>query len=183
MIPMPNERIIIVGPGGSGKDFLAQRLIPHGYSKAVSCTTRPMRPGEEDGKTYHFIAEDEFRKRIAGNEFKEWYAFGTDNWLYGTRLVDFNSATLFVMSPAGLRALSEAERAGFVVVYLDIPEDVRMKRLDARGDADSTERRLLADCADFKDFDMFDIRVTSPKFHIGDVLTMLEKFHRERRTE
>ena len=39
---------------------------------AISATTRPRRPGEEDGRDYWFISEDEFDQRLAENDFLEW---------------------------------------------------------------------------------------------------------------
>ena len=40
--------------------------------KALSCVTRPMRPGEAEGKTYHFISNEEFDERAQRGEFLEW---------------------------------------------------------------------------------------------------------------
>lgn len=162
--------IIIVGPGGSGKDYLAAKLVELGYRKAVSCTTRPMRDGERDGVDYHFLSKTAFLRKVAQCLFREWYTFGVDNWHYGTLLQEFRDASLFIMSPAGLRALDPDERAAFRVVYLDIPEDVRRRRLEARGGADSVQRRLDADTADFDGFDLYDVRITDPLFTPAAVL-------------
>jgi guanylate kinase len=49
---------------------------------SVSATTRPMRPGEVDGKDYHFVDLEQFRTMVAAGEFLEWaHVFGNR---YGT---------------------------------------------------------------------------------------------------
>lgn len=50
---------------------------------SISATTRPKRANETDGKDYHFLTPDEFRKRIANNEFLEWEEVYHDRF-YGT---------------------------------------------------------------------------------------------------
>jgi len=166
---MLSKRFIIVGPGGSGKDHLAKLLKLKGYRKAVSCTTRPQRTGEQDGQDYFFITEEEFKDMVREDRFKEWYTFGADNWMYGTLMVVYQEASLFIMSPAGLRAVA-ADRHLFTVIYLNIPEDIRRGRLEARADADSVERRILADREDFRDFSDYDIEVTDPAFTAEAIL-------------
>lgn len=63
---------VVSGPSGSGKTTLcraATAVEPVYYT--VSCTTRPQRPGEENGRDYFFLTEDEFVQRIADSEFLE----------------------------------------------------------------------------------------------------------------
>lgn len=70
MNPFP---IILSSPSGGGKTTIArlmlQRRTDLGYS--VSCTTRPARPGEVDGRDYHFLSLDEFGRRKAQGDFAE----------------------------------------------------------------------------------------------------------------
>lgn len=49
---------------------------------SVSATTRPLRPGETDGSSYHFLERAEFERRVAAGEFIEWAEYG--GHLYGT---------------------------------------------------------------------------------------------------
>lgn len=177
---MKAHRIILVGPGGSGKDHLAKQLVERGYKKAVSCTTRPPRKGEVDGVDYHFIEEPEFRKLIDGGKFREWYSFGADNWLYGTLETEFQAAHLFIMSPPVLSTMGPITMSGSIVVFLNIPESVRRQRLSARADADSVDRRLDADNTDFANFDSFDVEVTDPLFDTGEVLQTVLNAERAR---
>ena len=53
-------KIIIVGPGGSGKDFLRKKMVNRGFEYGVSFTSRPPREGEEEGVDYYYRDEDFF---------------------------------------------------------------------------------------------------------------------------
>ncbi len=75
--------VVISGPSGSGKSTICKRLLQDPrVCFSVSATTRKMRPGEVDGRDYHFLSVDEFRQRIARGEFIE-HAEVYGN-LYGT---------------------------------------------------------------------------------------------------
>ncbi len=52
--------IILVGKSCSGKDTVVKELAKMGYNKIVTCTTRPPRPGEIDGREYHFLDKMNF---------------------------------------------------------------------------------------------------------------------------
>ena len=66
--------LVIVGPSGAGKgtliDFLTSKF-PEAFGFSVSYTTRPMRPGEEDGKHYNFVTKEKFNEMVANDEFIE----------------------------------------------------------------------------------------------------------------
>jgi guanylate kinase len=76
--------IIVSAPSGGGKTTLCRalrrRMPDLGYS--VSFTTRPPRPGEQDGVDYHFIDVEEFEKGIAEKRWAEWAVVHGN--LYGT---------------------------------------------------------------------------------------------------
>lgn len=75
--------VVISGPSGSGKSTICKRLLEDARVVfSVSATTRKMRPGEVDGRDYHFLSVEEFRRRIARGEFIE-HAEVYGN-LYGT---------------------------------------------------------------------------------------------------
>jgi guanylate kinase len=64
---------VITGPSGVGKGTLIAALRERHpeLELSVSATTRPPRPGEQDGVAYHFLSEDEFDRRLARGEFVE----------------------------------------------------------------------------------------------------------------
>ncbi len=63
---------VISAPSGGGKSTLLRSLSStRDFIYSVSCTTRTPRPGEADGKDYHFLSAAEFDKRLANDEFLE----------------------------------------------------------------------------------------------------------------
>ena len=77
--------VVISGPSGAGKDTVVAKYLRKRSSKAwlsVSCTSRPMRPGDKEGKSYFFITEEQFKEKIDNGDFLE-YALYNGNY-YGT---------------------------------------------------------------------------------------------------
>lgn len=76
--------LIVSGPSGAGKSTVCEILRKKrpDIRFSVSCTTRAPRPGETDGKDYHFISPEEFAAKVAENQFIE-YATVHEN-SYGT---------------------------------------------------------------------------------------------------
>ena len=75
---------ILSSPSGAGKTTVARRLLREdgAIAMSVSVTTRPPRPGEVEGKDYHFVDEPEFRRMVEDGELLEWAeVFGNH---YGT---------------------------------------------------------------------------------------------------
>jgi guanylate kinase len=73
----PLPVFVITGQSGAGKGTLIKRLLglfPQ-LELAVSATTRPRRPGEEDGVHYYFITDEEFDRRLAEGDFLEYHVF------------------------------------------------------------------------------------------------------------
>jgi len=164
------KRIILCGRAASGKDYLRKKLQQEGYTYEISYTTRPPRTGEVDGVDYHFITEGKFKEMIANDEWYEYVVF--NNWYYGTSRVQFqNTNSIFIMTPKGLGHVKPEDRTDCLVIYLDIPEDIRRQRISLRNDADSVERRIQADKIDFDDFIDYDVHITNPEFNISDIKT------------
>ena len=77
--------VVISGPSGAGKDTVVAKYIRKKKSNAwlsVSCTSRPMRPGDKEGKSYFFLTREEFEKKIENGDFLE-FALYNGNY-YGT---------------------------------------------------------------------------------------------------
>ncbi|GHU14041.1 guanylate kinase [Betaproteobacteria bacterium] len=65
---------IVAAPSGAGKTTLVRRLLAEkaDIALSISCTTRAPRPGEVDGRDYHFLDEARFRAMIDAGDFLEW---------------------------------------------------------------------------------------------------------------
>jgi guanylate kinase len=70
---------VLSSPSGAGKSTIARLLLAgdEGIALSVSATTRPIRPGEVDGRDYHFVTDAQFDEMVAAGEFLEWaHVFG-----------------------------------------------------------------------------------------------------------
>ncbi len=85
MMDITGKLLLFCGPSGSGKTTIVHHLLKKypRLSFSVSATTRPIRSNETDGVDYHFLTLEDFKKRIAANEFVEWEEVYTDRF-YGT---------------------------------------------------------------------------------------------------
>ena len=68
--------LCIIGPSGSGKTTLAEALVPTGIDTIRSYTTRPMRPGEKQGREHIFIDEHEARRLLSTQRPLAYTLFG-----------------------------------------------------------------------------------------------------------
>ena len=71
----PDPKLIIVSaPSGAGKTTIVRHLLslPIAVAFSVSATSRSPRNGELDGKDYYFLSNDDFKEKVANNEFLEW---------------------------------------------------------------------------------------------------------------
>ena len=70
----PGIALVLCAPSGAGKTTLSKRLLAEfpAFSFSVSCTTRAPRPGETDGKDYHFLTREAFQALREQGHFAEW---------------------------------------------------------------------------------------------------------------
>ncbi len=164
-----DAKLILVGPGGSSKDY-ARKLILESFdfSPSISYTTRPIRDNEKDGVDYCFLTEDKFKEHITEDFFYEWNFFA-NKWYYGTPKKSFDSHNLFIMTPSGIKELSIKDRNSSIIVYINPSESIRYKRLSERKDIDNVERRMETDRIDFINFGDFDVEINSSNFTL-DIL-------------
>lgn len=82
---MTGKLIIFSAPSGSGKSTIINYLLTQNLNLgfSISATSRAPRGSEQDGVEYYFLSPDEFRQRIANNEFLE-YEEVYENRFYGT---------------------------------------------------------------------------------------------------
>lgn len=162
------DKVILVGHGGSGKDYLSDYLIKKKFKKSISYTTRPIRNNETDGITYHYITLDDFKQKIKDDFWHEYNVFAND-WHYGSSKDDFDNSNLFIKEPHGVSLLSEKERDRSLIIYVNIDESIRRDRLSSRNDADNVDRRLSGDRKDFNEFNDYDLLITNPNFNCESI--------------
>ena len=166
------EKIIILGGSGSGKDFLFRKLSQMNLRGCLKMTTRPQRKYEIQLVNYNFVDEYNFLEKINNDEFLCYQTFNVtpkgrdpEIWYYGITKQEFEQSKLFIMTPGEFYKLTPEQRKGCFVVYLDIDRKVREKRLFNREDKnDDVSRRLDADEMDFKGFKDYDLKITDPEF-------------------
>jgi len=132
--------VVLAAPSGGGKTTIARTLMERrrdvGFS--VSATTRPPRPGEQDGVAYHFVSRDVFAGRRAAGEFLESAEYA-GNW-YGTlrheveRVLGAGRHVLLDIEVDGARQVRQAYPPPASVSIFIIPPtaDVLIKRLHDR---------------------------------------------------
>jgi guanylate kinase len=174
---MKNEKLIVVGKSGSGKDWLIRQLAKEGLTTSIKVTTRPRRLHEIEGKTYHFKSLDEFNSLLESNQFivnQDFFNDKKELWKYGVLKEDFNNAQAFIMTPGEISQIDSETRKGCFVVYLDIDRRIREGRILGRNDNnDSVNRRLDADEIDFKYFKDYDLKITDPEFEVDMVISLM----------
>lgn len=143
--------IVIVGESASGKSTLQDMLVKSdpNYKKIVTYTTRPMREGEVDGVSYHFVSEAAFSELASRGFFIEQNAYR--EWHYGTAKCDCEngSGKVAVLTPAGLRSL-QRENIPTTSIYLFVDRRSRLIQILQRGDnIEEAYRRSLSDVGQF----------------------------------
>ncbi len=126
MTGIKGHLVLIMAPTGSGKGTLIsyiQGIFPY-IARLTSCTTREMRPGEENGVDYHFISRQEFENKIERGEFIEWAEFSSN--LYGTRKSDIEKCLKngqVVINEIDVQGVIQLQslvpREHYTVVYID----------------------------------------------------------------
>ena len=149
--------IIILGKTCSGKDTIVNKLIDlHGFKKIVTSTTRPMRKGEKQDITYHFLSEECFKQKINEGYFIEYKTYDTEfgKWYYGTDLEDLensNNKSVIILTPDGYRDVVNKLSKKPIAIYVYANNATIKKRLLKRGDdKNEAQRRLEHDNEDFK---------------------------------
>ena len=133
--PLP---LILSAPSGGGKTTIAKRLLERrsdiGYS--VSCTTRPPRTGEIDGKDYYFLSPAEFEAARERGDFAEWAE--VHGRMYGTlirevrRVLGSGRHVLMDIDVQGARQFRAVFPDTVLVFVLPPSAEVLLARLRAR---------------------------------------------------
>lgn len=163
---------VVSGPSGAGKSSLCMALLKDclKLKLSISCTTRSPRPGEKDGREYHFLDVESFEKQRDAGAFLEWA--NVHGHFYGTRQSD-----VLAVLQQGDDVLLEIDWQGAAQVAEKMPELMRIfilppsieslrERLLARGQDDVSviERRVAAAEAEMIHADEADYQVVNDEF-------------------
>ena len=155
--------ICLIGKSGSGKDTIVQKLhVDLKIPIAISFTSRPMRSGEIQDLTYHFVSdsyfEDNKEKFIEQRLYKVINQDGTKGiWRYGLTEESFEEGTnLVIVDVNGYKALRKFfRRENVLPFFIHCSDATRLNRILLRGDGSNkleVMRRFEADEKDFKEF-------------------------------
>ncbi len=139
---MNGKLIIFSAPSGSGKTTIVRQLLASNENLGFSisaCTRPPRGEHEKHGVDYYFLSADDFRQKIAQNQFAEWEEVYPGTY-YGTlkseieRLWSLGKHVLFDVDVKGGLALKAAYQEKALAVFVRVPSvEVLEQRLRARG--------------------------------------------------
>lgn len=171
-----SKLIIFSAPSGSGKSTIINYLLSQnlGLEFSISATSRPPRGSEQHGTEYYFLSPDEFRERIARNEFLEYEEVYPDRF-YGTlksevdRIAAKGHCVIFDVDVVGGCNIKEYYKKNALSIFVEPPsiEELR-SRLNGRG-TDSPE--VIEDRIAKAEFEL----AFAPKFDVVIVNDDLEK--------
>jgi guanylate kinase len=177
--------VVLAGPSGVGKSSVVhalRELYPELWF-SVSATTRAQRPGEVDGRDYHFVGPAEFDRMIADGELLEWASIHRGMHRSGTprtpieRRVEAGLHALVEVDLAGARALRATVPEAFLVFLAPPSWEDLVERLTGRGTEtpEVVDRRLRTAKEELAARDEFDAVVvnTDVKRAAKELLTLL----------
>jgi guanylate kinase len=135
---------VLSSPSGAGKSTIARMLMESddGVAMSVSATTRPIRPGETDGRDYHFVSDATFDEMIADGAFLEWaHVFGHR---YGTlksevmKVIEGGRDVLLDIDWQGTQQLKQVD-PDIVRVFILPPSMAELERRLRKRGTDSAE--------------------------------------------
>ena len=125
---------VVTGPFGAGKGTLIRKLVAGrpDLEVAVSATTRPLRPGEEDGRDYHFLSGTEFQRRLDAGEFLEHVDYVSGH-RYGTlraevdRILSSGRSVVLELETHGAKDV-QATITDAVTIFVEPPSFAELER-------------------------------------------------------
>jgi len=125
--------LVIVGPSASGKTEISRYLIKeYNLKRVITCTTRPMRWDEKNGRDYYFLTEEEFKAGIEDNLFIEYTKYNND--YYGTYYKEIADDKIIILDQIGFLNIKKILKDSIVSFYIETPLAERKMRMVKRGD-------------------------------------------------
>lgn len=147
--------LVMSSPSGAGKTTLSRRLLAadDNIAMSVSVTTRKPRPGEVNGKDYHFITQTQFDEMVANKELLEWATvFGNS---YGTPKKPVEEAlqagrdVLFDIDWQGTQQMAQAMKEDLVRLFIlpPTPDSLRTRLINRAQDTSAVIAKRMAEAA------------------------------------
>ena len=163
---------IIAAPSGGGKTSLVNALLKHDprLVLSISHTTRAARPGEIDGRHYHFVSEAEYDQMVSDGDFMEHarvfdYHYGTNRNSVALQL-DQDRDVILEIDWQGARQVRTAFPACCHIFIIPPSLEILRKRLTGRGqDSEKVIQRRMRDAqAEISHWAEFDHLVVNDNF-------------------
>ncbi len=170
--PLIPKLFVVAAPSGGGKTSLISALIREDsrVRLSVSYTTRPPRPGEQDGVHYHFIDESGFLDLVSRNAFLEHarvfdYRYGTGRQAVEQQLASGHDVILDI-DWQGARQIRETFPSCRSIFIIPPSLEVLRQRLTARGqDSETVIKRRMRDAqAEISHWNEFDFLIINDNF-------------------
>ena len=189
--------VILSSPSGAGKTSIARALVEENKSFlfSVSATTRKSRPGEVNGREYHFLTVNEFRERINDGQFLEHAkVFGN---LYGTPLepvmesINNGKDLIFDVDWQGGKQIRSSSLSKFVISIFILPPSIKalqerlMKR--AQDSSETVKDRMTKSIGEIMHWKEYDYVIVNNNFEqtlheVKSIITS-EKLRRVRNSQ
>ena len=189
--------VILSSPSGAGKTSIARALVEENKSFlfSVSATTRKSRPGEVNGREYHFLTVDEFREKINDGQFLEHAkVFGN---LYGTPLepvmesINNGKDLIFDVDWQGGKQIRSSSLSKFVISIFILPPSIKalqerlMKR--AQDSSETVKDRMTKSIGEIMHWKEYDYVIVNSNFEqtlheVKSIITS-EKLRRVRNSQ
>ncbi len=189
--------VILSSPSGAGKTSIARALVEENknFLFSVSATTRKSRPGEVNGKEYHFLTVDEFREKINDGQFLEYAkVFGN---LYGTPLepvmesINDGKDLIFDVDWQGGKQIRSSSLSKFVISIFILPPSIKalQERLMARAQdsSETVKDRMTESIGEIMHWNEYDYVIVNNNFEqtlyeVKSIITS-EKLRRVRNSQ
>ena len=189
--------VILSSPSGAGKTSIARALVEENknFLFSVSATTRKSRPGEVNGREYHFLTVDEFREKINDGQCLEHAkVFGN---LYGTPIqpvmesIDDGKDLIFDVDWQGGKQIRSSSLSKFVISIFILPPSIKalqerlMKR--AQDSSETVKDRMTKSIGEIMHWKEYDYVIVNNNFEqtlheVKSIITS-EKLRRVRNSQ
>jgi len=186
---------VLSSPSGAGKSTISRMLLQAdaALQMSISATTRPVRPGEQDGTDYHFVDLPRFKEMVAAGEFLEWaHVFGHR---YGTpakpvdEILASGSDVLFDIDWQGAQQLHQLAGGDVVRVFIlppsmeELERRLRARKTDSDGVINARMARAASEIGHWDGYDYVLVNDDAAKcFEQVRTILHAERLKRSRQT-